>query len=293
MLTKLLVAISLAVLSPVFAFSQSLDSYEPPLVVCPAGEHSGHHYTPVAPEILDRIASRTADNPCVNIVVTYNNFPPEAQNAFQAAIDIWAYSISSPVTIRITANWTFMSSGMLGSAGSTYVYRNFSNAPDDKFYGSALADKIAGYDLAPSQPDITANFNSTQNWYYGTDGNGTWSQYDFMSVVLHELGHGLGFASSASLIAGIGEFGVGTVDIPMVYDKFMTQGLNGPTLLSLTEGLGLGAIFIGNNVYCNGEYAGIANDGVKPRFMLRPFSVIVRPYLTSMSLLIWQDRKIA
>ncbi len=266
MLTKLLVAISLAILSPVFVFSQSLDSFEPPLVVCPAGEHTGHHYTPPAPEILSRLAMRSADEPCATIEVTYNNFPPGAQVAFQAAVDIWAYSISSSVTIRVTANWTFMGSGLLGSAGSAYVYRNFANAPDNKFYGSALADKIAGYDLAPSQPDITANFNSTQNWYFGTDGEGTWSQYDLMSVVLHELGHGFGFASSASMVAGNGEFGVGSADIPMVYDQLMTQGINGSLLLSLAEGPNLGTAFTGNNVYCNGAHATAANDGVRPRF---------------------------
>lgn len=266
MLTKLLIAIKLVVLFPIFVFSQSIDSFQPPLVVCPAGDHSGDHHTPVSPEIQSRLAMRSADNPCANIVVTFNNFPIEAQNAFQAAVDIWSYSISSPVTIRITANWTFMSSGMLGSAGSSYVYRNFPNAPDNKFYPSALADKIAGYDLAPSQPDITANFNSTKNWYYGTDGNGSWSQYDFMSVVLHELGHGLGFSSSATLVAGVGEFGVGIVDIPMVYDNLMTHGSNGPDLLSLPEGLLLGSIFIGNNVYSNGAYAAAANNGVNPRF---------------------------
>lgn len=266
MLTKLLIAIYLVVLFPVFIFSQSLDSFEPPLVECPTGEHTGHHYTPPAPEILNRLAMRSADIPCADIVVTYNNFPPGAQVAFQAAVDIWAYSISSPVTISVTANWTYMASGLLGSAGSTYVYRNFANAPDDKFYGSALADKIAGYDLAPGQADITANFNSTQNWYFGTDGGGTWSQYDFMSVVLHELAHGLGFASSASLVGGNGAFGVGSVDIPMVYDTFMSQGLNGSLLLSLPEGPALGAVFTGNNVYCNGTHAKAANGGIRPRF---------------------------
>lgn len=266
MLTKLLIAVCVAVLTPIILFSQSFDSYQPPLIVCPSGEYNGHHHTPPSPQILNRLAMRSSDNPCADIEVTYNNFPAEAENAFQAAVDIWAYTISSTVTIRITANWTYMGSGMLGSAGSTYVYRNFANAPDNKFYGSALADHIAGYDLAPGQADITANFNSTQNWYFGTEGGGTWSQYDFMSVVLHELGHGLGFASSASMVAGNGEFGVGSVDIPMAYDELMTLGVNGTSLLSLAEGPILGAAFTGNNVYCNGAHATAANDGVSPRF---------------------------
>ncbi|NND34876.1 MAG: hypothetical protein HKN76_19980 [Saprospiraceae bacterium] len=55
-----------------------------------------------------------------------------------------------------------------------------------------------GYDIYSAEPDIIAQFNSTVVWYYGTDGNTPPNQIDFVTVALHEICHGLGFASSAA-----------------------------------------------------------------------------------------------
>jgi hypothetical protein len=52
------------------------------------------------------------------------------------------------VPIRGTANWTTLSPGVLGSAGPTYVFRDFSGAPSaNTFYAAALAKKLSGTDL--------------------------------------------------------------------------------------------------------------------------------------------------
>ena len=44
-----------------------------------------------------------------------------------------------------------------------------------------------------SRYDIVANFNSNVDWYYGTDMNCPDTLYDLVTVVMHEIGHGLGF----------------------------------------------------------------------------------------------------
>ena len=38
--------------------------------------------------------------------------------------------------------------------------------------------------------------SDSEDWYYGLDGNPGEDQFDFVSVVLHEIGHGLGFFAS-------------------------------------------------------------------------------------------------
>jgi hypothetical protein len=73
-----------------------------------------------------------------------------------------------------------------------------------------LANALTGSDLDPSNPDITAQFNSAigttcpfpGTWYYGLDGNPPAGQIDFVTVLLHELAHGLGFLTVVDLASG-------------------------------------------------------------------------------------------
>ena len=127
--------------------------------------------------------------------------------AFQHAADLWGATLDSPVTIIVRAAFDALAAGVLGSAGPTVVFTDFPGLgfgfyPGAEFpltwYASALADKRAGVDLAPllgvppDFPDISARFSSNANFYLGLDNNhGT--QNDLVTVVLHELGHGLNF----------------------------------------------------------------------------------------------------
>jgi hypothetical protein len=135
--------------------------------------------------------------------------------AFQHAANIWGGVILSPVEIRIDANFDSLScsnvSAVLGQAGPTTVHRDFAGAPlPNTWYAQALANKFAGVDLAPTRSDINAVFNSAIGttcpfpipWYYGLDSSPTAGQLDFVSVVLHELAHGLGFVSFVDLATG-------------------------------------------------------------------------------------------
>ena len=77
------------------------------------------------------------------------------------------------------------------------------------WYPVALANALAGSDIDPGGDDIDATFNSSIGttcpfpsvWYYGLDGNAG-SNIDFVSVLLHELGHGLGFLTFVDLASG-------------------------------------------------------------------------------------------
>jgi hypothetical protein len=155
-----------------------------------------------------------------SFTVTYNGFPAEARAAFQAAVDVWAARLSSPVPVVVVANWTPLGGNVLGSAGPDQFYRGFSGAPNaTTWYPSAVANRLAGRDLGSGRPDIVANFNSTySNWYYGTDGNTPAGRFDLMSVVLHELGHGLGFVSSFYISGSTGVYGQGAGQ-PFAFDR--------------------------------------------------------------------------
>lgn len=249
------------------AYSQTMESIPGPIVVCPSGEFSGTHRTHAPQAIIDKMHSRDLEVPCSTFDVTYVNFPVNAEAAFQEAVDIWSYSISSPVTIKIHAIWTDLGTGILGSAGPSLLFNNFANAPDANYYASALADQIAGTDLSPGNPDIVAQFNSNQTWYYGIDGNNLPSEVDLVSVVLHEIGHGLGFTSSATFDeeTGVGVLGYGTANTNYVYDEYLLLGTSGVPLSSLGTGVALGDALESNNVFCNSPTATIANSNIEPQ----------------------------
>ena len=99
----------------------------------------------------------------------YNGFLPQAQAAFQAAVDVWASQFQSPVPIRVTANWTVLGPNVLGSAGPITAHRDFPGAAvAGTWFPAAIANKMFGADLTPADGDIVASFNSNFSWYYGT-----------------------------------------------------------------------------------------------------------------------------
>ena len=65
--------------------------------------------------------------------------------------------------------------------------------------------------LAPSISDMSVTFSSDFAFYYGLDGQPLEGQYDFVSVVLHEIGHGLGFLSLVNPSSGEKILGVDDV----------------------------------------------------------------------------------
>ncbi|WP_179334131.1 T9SS type A sorting domain-containing protein [Winogradskyella costae] len=219
--------------------------------------------------ILQKMA-RGSEN-CATFIVDYNGFTPEAQAAFQFAVDIWSNSIESSVPIRVSANFGELDEGVLGGAGPTsFSTISVDGLPSNIAFPIALAEKLAGEELTnfgeETSTDIQATFSSTANFYFGLDGNTPINHVDFVSVVLHELGHGLGI------------LGFGNVDDPDdptqgllrvqgfigIWDNFIENGT--PTALTTFEdpSAELLSEITGNNLFSNGPITTAQNGGVKP-----------------------------
>ncbi len=160
--------------------------------VCYASDEVNRVFVPPPREFLYPLKS---DGKRSEIIVFYDNFPSDAKIAFEYAVSIWEMLIDSPVPIYIQANWRKKDENVLGSCGPTDFERGFEGAPHKNiYYPIALAEKIKGVELTGSdRPDMIAEFNEDIDWYFGVDGNTPRLRYDFVSVVLHEVGHGLGF----------------------------------------------------------------------------------------------------
>ncbi len=206
-------------------------------------------------------------------IVTYDGFTDEAMAAFQYAVDIWNSFIRSPVPIRIDASFTD-----LGGFDGTAIILGGARPADWQsprslglWFPEALADKRADRDIAAGEPDIITRFNSHEdaNWYFGTDGNTPAGKQDFVSTVLHEIAHGLGFTSFAtvrtfSASVGQGKLRDGDPRLPQIYDFFVENG-SGKTIMSLTDpSVDLENQLTSNDLFWNGKRGVAANSGILP-----------------------------
>ncbi|MFN2510641.1 MAG: PA domain-containing protein [Pyrinomonadaceae bacterium] len=149
--------------------------------------------------------------------------------AFTFAANIWGSTLDSNQTIFVQAAFNPLAPNVLGSAGATFVFRDFTGVglyPGAEFpgtwYGSALADKRAGADLNPGFADIAAQFSSNFNFYLGIDNNHG-AQNDLVAVLLHEFGHGLNFQNFVN--EGTGANLAGFTDIYARHTLDTTNGL--------------------------------------------------------------------
>ena len=160
------------------------------------------------------------------IHISYVNFPAEAQKAFEYAVSIWKNFIQSDVPINIHAEWKPINSAVLALSRPAAFYLNFDGAPlQNTYYPVALAEKLGSKEINPGEPGIYCTFNSNYAWYFGLDGNTPVTKYDFVSSVLHEVTHGLGFSGFLKNRNGSGLFD-NDQDAPSVYDYYLFNQRN-------------------------------------------------------------------
>lgn len=210
-----------------------------------------------------------------DIVVDYKGFTSEAQQAFDYAVGIWETIIESNIPIRMEAKWrNDLDANVLGSCGPETYYKNFEDAPfKDRYYPVAIAEKIAKKELnGESRYDMVANFSSKIDWYFGTDMNCPDDKYDFVSVVLHEIGHGLGFTGFFFVDEqqSVGSYGFYEFGDATSFDLLVERGSSSGQQLVNTSffenaSSGLLSALQSRNLYANSQVAIERNRGIKPQ----------------------------
>ena len=189
-----------------------------PHVVCPFTEEPNDVYFPYK-------FSETKKVPLSDFVVQYQDFPPEAIPPFEYMISILEELFPSNVPINVFARYGGNSAGSLASAGPTdYINITGGGLPENAFFSIALAEKLLDESFnAFGEADIVVNVSSTTDWHYDfenpQDING---RFDFVTVVMHEIFHGLGFSSLSSIDGTLGSNRFG--NSAHVYDRLIETG---------------------------------------------------------------------
>lgn len=132
--------------------------------------------------------------------------------AVETAAEVWALFLGSDVKVNIEARFDDMpcseSGGTLASAGPRFAFKDFPRGTPGIWYAGPLAESLSGQNLStnddadPDAPDLRIRFNSGiddaclgagSGFDYSLTGRASSGRISFVSVALHELGHGLGF----------------------------------------------------------------------------------------------------
>lgn len=191
-----------------------------------AGKKVNRIYIPPPAEFFKGLDSKAGGK--INVIFT--NVPSDVRIPVNYAVSILESLLSEDAGFTINVIWRNIStsdvlanSTITGFAGGWAIDALNPFA----FYPVALAEKISGRSYNDdSQSDIDLVINSSVNWYLGTDGKTPVNRYDLVTVVLHELFHGIGFFDSMDTDEEntIGFYGIRS--IPTIYDTFVENLLN-------------------------------------------------------------------
>jgi hypothetical protein len=187
----------------------------------------------------------------------------QRMNAYKHVAALWGQALDSNVVITVSAGWEALyctpTTGYLGTAGPHNLWHDFPGGKPGTWYPAALANKLAGENLAADQPDdgtgygnvdIKAQFNINLGqpgcvdgafFYLGLDGKAGPNLTDFVEVLLHELGHGLGFALNGTdtftgyRLEPTGKTTVASGGLPTVWEGFMFDNVTGKTWLAMSN----------------------------------------------------------
>ena len=217
---RFLITLSIYLIFLSKAFSQESMPARP--VVCYLSKQNS--FTTILPSDFVTANARLAATS--NIEVTYIDFPASAKTAFEAAIKIWENYLVSSQIIRVKATWlSSLGGSVLAETGATRIYKTSAGVPNlpyaNVWYPAPLAEALSGKDLNAGDFEMTVSLNANINWYFGLDAKPQAGKYDMVTVMLHEIAHGLGFSSSMSVLTNGIQGQYGQSGSAYVFDVFV------------------------------------------------------------------------
>ena len=193
---------------------------------------------------------------------------------YQFVADYWGRRLKSDVPIQVLAFFPTLfctaTQAVLGAAGATYIFSDFPNAKRlGTWYPVALANKLTGVPLVDDpdpfvSADIISFFNPNlgqpnclagSSFYLGLDGNAAAKQIDFLTTVLHEVGHGLGFQTFTDGETGLQQplDATDTVGLPSIWDHLILDPQQRKNWEQMTNEERAASALVSRNLVWNGK----------------------------------------
>ncbi|MCP4653797.1 MAG: hypothetical protein GY856_00110 [bacterium] len=178
-----------------------------------------------------------------------SNLGAQRRAAMEYAAGVWASRLGSSVEINVEVGFRSLAcaggSAVLAQASAEFLFESFPGAPvSGTWYHGALAESLSGRNLSledvadPDAGDLVVTFNdridegclSGVRFHYGLSGNVPSGRISFVNVALHELAHGLGFASFID-----GSTGELLMGLPDVYSRFIFDNTQGRSWIQMNN----------------------------------------------------------
>ncbi len=216
----------------------------------------------------------------------------EQINATVRALQTWDDIITTAPgrTLKVGVSWISMGSGTLAFAGSSYSYSYVNGIQQittqaEDVWRNQVSTPAGGYDM--DDYDIFIFCNDSANFYYSETPMTGWSaQYDYQSVILHEIGHGLGFLS---MVSSTGAFETDSWDdgttttLYTTYDALLTDA-DGNKLIDTESGIA-NSVTLGETLYLGDSGLQIYNPSSweegSSLSHVTDDSAVMSPYLTN------------
>lgn len=144
--------------------------------------------------------------------------PSIAKAAIEDAVQTWDDTLETngtPVVVWVV--WKSLGHPRFLGSGGPFELQRHNSLPTGYYYPASLANALTGSDQNGSDPEIVITLNKdladAGDWHYGTSSPPA-GRIDLRSVVTHEVGHGVGFVSSARAESGPVAFNAP----PFIYD---------------------------------------------------------------------------
>jgi len=201
-----------------------------------------------------------------NLTGILNN---QQKEATEYAQNIWSAALvgTVPVDINVDLIPIVYNGNPLYILGQSYSMANYFDPVTQTWYSSSLGNQLAGYNVTPTLYDIKIEMNSNFNWNFLISSPPSSSQFDWITIMLHEIAHGLGFSTLIGSNGGYsystgGSFSYGT-NYPGSYDRQLYQDATGNICITDLSQSDRATLVTSGRLYAGrpGSYLLAANGG--------------------------------